>query len=47
MNKKLAQLAYFVNRIDRRYLQFTYFVLILAVGVLVQPCPADGGGGPV
>jgi hypothetical protein len=45
MNKKFAQLAYFVSKIDRRYLQFAYFTLIL-VGTLILPCPADGGVGP-
>jgi len=45
MKTKLAQLACFVNRIDRRQLQFVYFILILAGAVLFK-APSDGGTGP-
>jgi hypothetical protein len=45
MNKKFAQLAYFVSKIDRQHIQFAYFALILVAG-LILPCPADGGTGP-
>ena len=45
MNKKIAQLAYFVSRINRQHIQFAFLMLTLAAG-LFAPCPADGGGGP-
>lgn len=46
MNTKLAQLIFVANKIDRRYIQFAYFVLML-VGFLVAQSPSDGGTGPV
>lgn len=46
MNNKLAQLIYVTNQIDRRYIQFAYFVLMLAA-LVVARAPSDGGTGPV
>ena len=46
MNTKLAQLAYFVNKIDRRYFQIAYFIVMLA-GYVALGAPSDGGGGPI
>jgi hypothetical protein len=46
MNTKLAQLACFINKIDRRYFQFAYFVVMLA-GYVMLRVPSDGGGGPI
>jgi len=45
MKNKLTQFLSFVNKVDNRYLQFTYFVLMLAVGVVMR-VPSDGGTGP-
>jgi len=45
MKTKLAQLVYIVTKVDRRYIQFAYFVLMLA-GYIVLKAPSDGGGGP-
>ena len=45
MNTKLAQFAYFVNKIDRRYLQLAYFVAMLAFSVILNR-PTDGGSDP-
>ena len=46
MKNKFTQLVYLANKIDRRHIQFAYFVLLLA-GFLFAPCPVDGGGGPI
>ena len=46
MKNKFAQLAYFVNRIDPRYIRFVYFVLMLGVGIIMQR-PTDGGSDPI
>ena len=46
MKTKLAQLVYIVNKIDRRYLQFAYFVLMLGVSLIMQK-PSDGGSDPI
>ena len=46
MKNKLAQFINFVNKIDRRHVQFASFVLMLAVGFIAQ-APSDGGGGPI
>lgn len=45
MQTKLAQLISLTNKIDRRHIQFAYFVLMLA-GFLVTRVPSDGGTGP-
>jgi hypothetical protein len=44
MKTKLAQLFVYINNIDRRYIQFAYFVFMLAM-FIVQGSPEDGGGG--
>ncbi len=46
MNKKLAQIISFANKIDPRQLQIASFFLMVAVAI-VTCSPADGGGGPV
>ena len=45
MKTKLAQFVYVVNKIDRRHLQFAYFVLMFAFSVIMQK-PTDGGNDP-
>lgn len=45
MKIKLAQLVYFVNRIDRRHLQLAYFAFTVFAALIVQG-PYDGGVGP-
>ncbi len=45
MKTKLAQLIVFVNRIDRRYIQFAGFLVVLGVSFFIQS-PADGSVGP-
>lgn len=45
MKTKLAQLVYFVNKIDRRHLQFAYFAFTVFAALVVQG-PSDGGTGP-
>jgi hypothetical protein len=44
MKNKLAQLYFFVSKIDRRYIQLAYFTFMLAGFVLTQS-PSDGTGG--
>jgi hypothetical protein len=46
MKTRFAQFVYTINRIDRRHLQFAYFVLMFAVGVIMQR-PSDGGSDPI
>lgn len=46
MKNKLAQIAFYLNKIDRHQLQIVYFVLMLAVSVVLRS-PADGGGEPI
>jgi hypothetical protein len=46
MNTRLTQLAYFITKIDRRHLQFAYFVLMFAVSVIMRR-PSDGGSDPI
>jgi len=46
MKNKLAQLVYIVNKIDRRHLQFAYFVLMFAVSIIMRR-PSDGGSDPI
>ena len=46
MKTKLSQLALFVNKIDRRQLQFAYFLVMLA-GAIILRSPSDGGTGPI
>lgn len=43
MKTKLTQMFIYINNIDRRYVQFTYFVFMLAMYVL--GVPDDGSGG--
>jgi hypothetical protein len=43
MKTKLAQLVFYVNNIDRSYLQIAYFVFALAMFIL--RAPDDGSGG--
>lgn len=43
MKTKLTQLFFYVNNIDRRYMQAAYFVFMLAMFVL--RVPDDGSGG--
>lgn len=45
MKNKLAQLGYLVNRIDFRYIKFTYFVLALGLSIIMNR-PTDGGNDP-
>jgi hypothetical protein len=46
MKTKLAQLVIYVNNIDRHYIQFAYFAIMLA-GMFIIQSPSDGGVGPV
>ena len=46
MKNNFAQLAYFINKIDPRYIRFAYFVLALAVSVIMKR-PTDGGTDPI
>ncbi len=43
MKTKLAQIVFYVNNIDRRYIQTAYFIFMLAMFVLRMP--DDGGSG--
>jgi len=43
MKTKLFQLYMYANTIDRRYIQFAYFVFMLAAFIICAP--EDGGGG--
>ncbi|MEP6894024.1 MAG: hypothetical protein ABI986_00320 [Chloroflexota bacterium] len=45
MKNKIAQLAYFLNKIDHNHIQFAYFVFVLLAFLIVQS-PSDGGVGP-
>lgn len=40
-----AKLAYFVSKIDRRYLLLSYFAFALVVRIITNS-PLDGGTGP-
>jgi hypothetical protein len=44
MKNRLAQLYFYVNNIDRRYIQLAYFVFMLAM-LFIQGSPEDGSGG--
>ena len=44
MKNKLAQLYFFINNIDQRYIQLAYFAFMLAG--LVAQSPTEGGVGP-
>lgn len=44
MKNKLAQLYFFINNLDQRYIQLAYFAFLLA-GFFAQS-PTDGGVGP-
>ena len=43
MKTKLTQLFFYISNIDRRYMQFAYFVFTLALYIL--RVPDDGSGG--
>ena len=43
MKNKLTQLFITINTIDRRYIQYAYFVFTLAMFIL--RAPEDGSGG--
>jgi hypothetical protein len=43
MKTKLTQMFIYINNIDRRYVQFAYFVFMLAMYIL--GVPDDGSGG--
>lgn len=45
MKSTFNQLALFVNKIDRRQIQYVYFLLMLA-GAIILKAPSDGGVGP-
>ena len=45
MKTKLAQIAYFANKIEIQHKQLVYFVLLLA-GYIILRSPSDGGTGP-
>lgn len=44
MEKKLAGLATFASRIDRRHIQLVIVLISLAMLVLGVGAPSDGGG---
>lgn len=46
MKTKLAHIISFVNKFDRGQIQVAYFVLMLAISVILR-APSDGGTGPV
>lgn len=46
MKTKLAQIVSYVNAVDHRKIQAAYFVLMLAVSIVMRS-PSDGGTGPV
>ncbi len=43
MKTKLTQIFIYINTLDRRYMQFAYFVFTLAMFIL--RAPDDGSGG--
>lgn len=43
MKTKLTQLYFYISNIDRRYIQYAYFVFMLAMFIL--RAPDDGSGG--
>ncbi len=43
MKNKLFQLYAYFNSIDRRYIQWAYFVFML--GMVILRAPEDGGSG--
>ena len=42
MKNKLFQLYVYFNTIDRRYIQWAYFVFVLGMAIMTSE---DGGGG--
>lgn len=42
MKNKFAQAVSFINKFDRRQIQVAYFVLMLAISVILR-APSDGG----
>lgn len=45
MKNQFAQLMSFANKIDRRYLQIAYFIVMIAAAIL-RKGPSDGSIGP-
>jgi len=45
MKNTFSRIQFLASKIDRRHIQFAYFVLMLA-GFIVTKAPSDGGGGP-
>ena len=45
MNAKLAQVALFAQKIDRRHIQFAFALLALVLLVIGAGAPDDGGSG--
>ncbi len=46
MKSKLAQLVFFVSKIDRRHLQIAYLFIMFFFAPIVVQGPSDGGVGP-
>jgi hypothetical protein len=46
MNTRLSQVRLFFQRIDRRHVQFAFFLLTLALFALGAGAPEEGGIGP-
>ena len=46
MKSKLAQLAIFISKIDRRHIQLTYLAIMFFFAPIVIQGPSDGGTGP-
>lgn len=46
MKSKFAQIIPYINKYDYRQIKVAYFVLMLAVSVVMR-VPSDGGGGPI
>jgi hypothetical protein len=44
MKTKLTQIFFYINNIDRRYMQLAYSMFMLAV-FIIQGVPEDGSGG--
>ncbi len=46
MKNKIAQILYYVNTVDVRYIRLAYFVLAFGVSIAMRS-PSGGGGDPV
>jgi hypothetical protein len=46
MKTKIAQLAYYVYKIDRRHIQLAYFAFSIIVAVVMRK-PSEGGNDPI